>query len=81
MAIVEYSIVYAEPNAFEIKTNIARLPKELKGRFTDRGQAQKALDLFELTSYSRKCAVAKQARKDRRAERAEQAEKDTQDAD
>ena len=70
MAIAEYRIVYAQPNAFEIKTSVGKLPKELSGRFTDRGQAQQALDLFEVTNYNRKCAVAKQARKDRRAEEA-----------
>lgn len=53
----ELKIRYTQPSAFEIYyEGGGEVPAVLQGRFTDRGQAQKAIDQYLLTKPVRKTA-------------------------
>lgn len=50
----ELKIRYSQPNAFEVYyEGGGELPMALQGRFTDRGSAQKAIDLYLSTRAPR----------------------------
>ena len=63
----QYKIRYSQPNAFEIYLEGGKVAGALQGKFTSRGEAQKAIDLWERTDWKRSRTVAKEARKEKYA--------------